>query len=147
MRLSKLPIECFWRWKTSNYYVSGQYIEDEGIMKDNYLKRVNFQSRIRAKLSPKLNLDVNVRPSYSVKRRSTIAYSDLTRSLSFMPVYHNDYTAALTGYPAGSYAQGRHFNNVNFNYTDENGVPQNFTSSLWEPTIIRRFQEWTMKKG
>ena len=117
--------------KTSNYYVSGQYIEDEGIMKDNYLKRVNFQSRIRAKLSPKLNLDVNVRPSYSVKRRSTIAYSDLTRSLSFMPVYHNAYTAALTGYPEGSYAQGRHFNNVNFNYTDENGVPQNYTSSLW----------------
>jgi len=117
--------------KTSNYYVSGQYIEDEGIMSDNFLKRVNFQSRIRAKLSPKLTLDVNVRPSYSVKRRSTIAYSDLTRSLSFMPVYHNAYTAALTGYPEGSYAQGRHFNNVNFNYTDENGVPQNYTTSLW----------------
>lgn len=48
-----------------------------------------------------------------------------------MPVYHNAYTSALTGYPNGSYAQGRHFNNVNFNYTDENGVPQNYTTSLW----------------
>lgn len=117
--------------KTANYYVSGQYIEDEGLMKDNFLKRINFQSRVRAKLSDKLSLDFNVRPSYSKRRRSTISYSDLTRSLGFMPIRHNAYTSALTGYPIGDYAQGRHFNNVNFDYIDENGQQQNFTTSLW----------------
>lgn len=117
--------------KASNYYISGQYIEDEGLMKDNFLKRMNFQSRVRAKLSDKLSLDVNVRPSYSQRRRSTISYSDLTRSLGFMPTRHNEYTSGLTGYPIGDYAHGRHFNNVNFNYLDESGVQQNFTTSLW----------------
>ncbi|MCC9064847.1 SusC/RagA family TonB-linked outer membrane protein [Flavobacterium piscisymbiosum] len=117
--------------KNATYYISGQYIEDEGLMKDNFLNRVNFQTRVKAKLSDKLTLDVNLRPSYSFKRRSTISYSDLTRSLSFMPSKHNEYTSALTGYPVGEYAHGRHFNNVNFNYTDENGVQQNFTTSLW----------------
>lgn len=117
--------------KASNYYVSGQYIEDEGLMKDNYLTRINFQSRVRAQLSDKLSLDFNLRPSYTKKRRSTIAYSDLTRSLGFMPSRHNAYTSALTGYPEGSYAHGRHFNNAHFNYLDENGVQQDFTTSLW----------------
>jgi TonB-linked SusC/RagA family outer membrane protein len=117
--------------KASNYYIASQYIEDEGLMKDNFLKRINFQSRVRAKLSDKLSLDVNIRPSYSHKRRSTISYSDLTRSLGFMPARHNEYTSALTGYQLGEYAHGRHFNNVNFNYLDEEGVQQNYTTSLF----------------
>jgi TonB-linked SusC/RagA family outer membrane protein len=115
----------------TTYYISGQYIDDEGLLKDNFLRRVNFQSRVKTKLSDKLTLDVNVRPSYTQRRRSSVSFTDFARTYTFLPVRHTEYTSGLTGYPLGSYAHGRHFQNVNFNYIDEDGVPQDFTASLW----------------
>lgn len=115
----------------TTYFVSGQYIEDEGLLKDNYLNRFNFNSRLRTKLSNKLSLDINLRPSYTKRRRSSIAFTDFARTYGFLPVRHTAYTSALTGYPEGSYAHGRHFNNLTFDYIDEFGQQQNFTASLW----------------
>ncbi|MGV3459789.1 MAG: SusC/RagA family TonB-linked outer membrane protein [Flavobacterium sp.] len=115
----------------TTYFISGQYIEDEGLLKDNFLNRVNFSSRVKTKLNKKLTLDVNVRPSYSKRRRSSVSFTDFARTYGFLPVRHTAYTSALTGYPLGSYAHGRHFNNLTFNYLDENGVEENYTASLW----------------
>jgi TonB-linked SusC/RagA family outer membrane protein len=115
----------------TTYFISGQYIDDEGLLKDNFLKRINFQSRIKTKLSDKLSLDVTIRPSYSYKRRSSVAFTDFARTYGFLPVRHTAYTSALIGYPQGDYAHGRHFNNLTFDHLDENGVQQNYTASLW----------------
>jgi TonB-linked SusC/RagA family outer membrane protein len=115
----------------TTYYISGQLIQDEGLLKDNFLDRINFQSRVKTKLSDKLTLDVNIRPSYSKRRRSSVSFTDFARTYGFLPVRHTAYTSALTGYPQGSYAHGRHFNNLPFDYVDEFGVQQNFTASLW----------------
>ncbi|RYD94866.1 MAG: SusC/RagA family TonB-linked outer membrane protein, partial [Sphingobacteriales bacterium] len=115
----------------TTYFVSGQYIQDQGLLKDNFLDRINFQSRIKTKLSDKLTLDVNIRPSYSKRRRSSVSFTDFARTYGFLPVRHTEYTSALTGYPVGSYAHGRHFNNLTFDYVDEFGVQQNYTASLW----------------
>jgi TonB-linked SusC/RagA family outer membrane protein len=115
----------------TTYFVSGQYIEDEGLLKDNELTRVSLQSRLKTKLSDKLTFDINIRPSYTKRRRSSVAFTDFARTYGFLPVRHTAYTSGLTGYPEGSYAHGRHFNNLAFNYLDENGVQQNYTASLW----------------
>lgn len=115
----------------TTYFVSGQYIEDEGLLKDNYLNRFNFNSRLKTKLNEKLTLDINIRPSYTKRRRSSVSFTDFARTYTFLPVRHTEYTSGITGYPVGSYAHGRHFNNIPFNYIDENGVQQNFTASLW----------------
>ena len=115
----------------TTYYIAGQYIDDEGLLRDNFLNRINFQSRVKTKLTKNLTLDVNLRPSYTKRRRSSVAFTDYARTYTFLPVRHNEYTSALTGYPVGSYAHGRHFNDLHFMYTDENGVEQDFTTSLW----------------
>ncbi|SFW51613.1 TonB-linked outer membrane protein, SusC/RagA family [Sinomicrobium oceani] len=116
----------------TRYYISTQWIEDEGLLKDNFNNRFNLQGRLSTKLSDDLEIGVNFRPSYSRMRRSTVPFSDFSRALQWGPVRHNDFTAELTGQPLGSYAHPRHFNNTTYNYTDENGEERTFTvPSLW----------------
>jgi TonB-linked SusC/RagA family outer membrane protein len=117
---------------STKYYISTQYIEDEGLLKDNYNNRLNLSGRLRTKLSDKLEVGFNFRPSYSRLRRSTVSFSDFSRALQWGPIRHNEFTSELTGYPVGEYAHPRHFNNTTFNYLDNDGVEQSFTEkSLW----------------
>lgn len=116
----------------TKYYISTQYIEDEGLLKDNYNNRLNLSGRLTTKLTDKLQVGFNFRPSYSRLRRSTVAFSDFSRALQWGPVRHNEFTSELTGYPVGAYAHPRHFNNTTYSYLDNEGVEKTFTeSSLW----------------
>ncbi|WP_417290331.1 SusC/RagA family TonB-linked outer membrane protein [Corallibacter sp.] len=116
----------------TKYYIATQWIEDEGLLRDNFNNRLNLQGRLSTKLSEKLEVGFNFRPSYSRLRRSTVRFSDYSRALQWGPVRHNQFTSDLTGQPVGSYSHPRHYNNTTYNYVDADGVNQTFTvSSLW----------------
>jgi TonB-linked SusC/RagA family outer membrane protein len=118
--------------KKTKYFISGQYIEDEGLLKDNFLERMNLQTKLSSELSDNFKIGVNMTGSYSHVRRSAINFTDSKRMQSWLPVYHNEYTSQLTGEPEGSYAHPRHFNNTSYDYIDQNGVEQNTGNiSLW----------------
>lgn len=116
----------------TKYFISGQYIEDEGLLKDNSLERMNLQTKISSELSDNFKIGVNFTGSYSTIRRSAINYTDAKRMQSWLPVTHNEWTSQLTGEPVGSYSHPRHYNNTSYDYVDENGVEQNTGNiSLW----------------
>lgn len=116
----------------TKYYISTQYIEDEGLLKDNYNNKLNFQGRLSTKLSEKFEIGFNFRPSFSRLRRSTVPFSDFSRALQWGPVRHDAFTSELTGQLIGSYSHPRHYNNTTYAYVDDQGVNQTFTvSSLW----------------
>lgn len=118
--------------KQTKFYISSQWIEDEGLLKDNYNNRLNISGRLSTKLSENLQIGFNFRPSFNRLRRSTVRFSDYSRALQFGPVRHNAFTSELTGQPVGSYAHPRHFNNTSYSYVDANGETQTFTvNSLW----------------
>lgn len=118
--------------RLTKYYFSGQFVQDEGLVKDNEYRALNLQARFNTKLSDKVKLGLNFRPSYSRQRRSAQQFSDFARNYGFFAPRHNQFSSDLTGEPVGSYAHARHFRNLDFSYIDENGDQQDFTqSSIW----------------
>ncbi|MDP5076540.1 MAG: TonB-dependent receptor plug domain-containing protein, partial [Nonlabens sp.] len=118
--------------RLTKYYLSGQFVEDEGLLKDNTYRAVNLQARFNTKLSDDVKLGVNFRPSFSRQQRSAQQFSDFARNYAFFAPRHNQFSSDLTGQPVNSYAHARHYRNLNFTYVDENGTTQNFAqSSIW----------------
>lgn len=100
--------------KGLKYYVSGSYIKDEGIMLDNEYEKINLRSKIDATLSKRVTMGINLAPTYSKRKTPSTNFIDFYRTPSWLPVRHTAQTAKLTGYPEGSYANGAHFNNVDY---------------------------------
>jgi TonB-linked SusC/RagA family outer membrane protein len=118
--------------RLTKYYFSGQFVQDEGLVKDNEYRALNLQARFNTKLSDDVKLGINFRPSYSRQRRSAQQFSDFARNYNFFAPYHNQWSSDLTGQPVGSPAHARHYRNLDFTYLDENGDQQSFTqSSIW----------------
>jgi hypothetical protein len=75
-----------------------------------------------AKLSKAATLGVNLSPTYSRQERPAVDLTDYMRFPSWLPIRHNEATAALTGKVAGDYAQPSDFNGINISgigYDDE----------------------------
>ncbi|PRP66707.1 SusC/RagA family TonB-linked outer membrane protein [Nonlabens agnitus] len=118
--------------RLTKYYFSGQFIQDEGVLKDNEYRALNLQARFSTKLSDDVKIGINFRPSFSRQQRSAQQFSDFARNYNFLPTRHNQFSSDLTGEPVGSYAHARHFRNLDFSILDENGVQNDFTiSSIW----------------
>lgn len=117
----------------TTYYTSGEYIENEGLLKDNELERINLQTKLKIKLNQDVDLSMNLRPSYEKIRRPGINFQDTYRYETWMPVYHNEYTSALTGEPVGSYSHNPQYRNLSFDFIDADGNPQNTgnLTNLW----------------
>ena len=98
---------------TSNFYISGSYQNNEGLMKDNTYERLNFMLKLNTKLSDKLNLGVNVSPQFINSEKSTANFNLGLPYDNFMPIYHNDFTSFLTRntYKPGEYTRSSHFGN------------------------------------
>lgn len=109
--------------KETKYFISAAYTKDEGIMLQNSLDKLNFRSKIDAKLSNVVSVGVNVSGTYTKTKRPKNNFIDFYRTPSFLPVYHNDYSTELTGY--SGFARGSHFNNVQTptGTPDEDGNP------------------------
>lgn len=102
------------------YYLSGNYVQEDGVMINSNYTRMNLRSRINAKLSKRVDISLNIAPSYTKTETPATNFIDFYRTPSFMPVRHTAATSALTGKPIGSYARGNDFSNVT--YTREDGT-------------------------
>lgn len=118
--------------RLTKYYFSGQYIQDEGLVKGMDYKALNLQARFNTKLNDKVKIGLNFRPSYSRQQRTAVDFSDFSRNYNFFAPVHNEFSSALTGQPVGSYAHPRDYRNLDFSYIDDDGQQQDFTqSSIW----------------
>lgn len=130
-----------------NYFISGQYIDDEGMLKDNRMNRFNLSAKINAKLNKNLKIGLDLKPTYTHTQRSAVPFADFTRSHTWSPVRHNAYTSAATGYAEGEYAHGRHYRNIALTYLDAEGNQQSVTNSnIWgtgnNNPVSRMENEW-----
>lgn len=98
--------------KNFRYYLSGNYINDQGIMKKSDYEKFSIQGKMTTKLNDRVTVSLTFNPSYSKSQRPRANFTDYMRNPSFMPVKHNQYTADLTGEEVGTYAFGRHFVNT-----------------------------------
>lgn len=118
--------------KESRYFVSANYTKDEGIMIQNALQKVNFRAKVDMALSKYVSAGVNVSGTYQTSDRPATNFINFYRTPSALPVYHNDFTTALTkGYTG--YARGNHFKEVRFPWANPNdpyGNPSFETATL-----------------
>jgi len=103
--------------KTVKFYVSGAYQRDEGMMYHSEYDKYSLRSKLDLDLSKRVKFSFNLNPSYIKRERPSVNYIDFVRFQSFLPVYHNDVTAAFVTQAAqwvnikpGDFAQARHFN-------------------------------------
>lgn len=113
--------------KEAKYYISGSYTGEDGIMINSRYDKFNVRAKVNATLSKYVEIGVNLAPSYTKRESPATNFIDFYRTYSWLPVRHTEFTSALTGQPIGSYAHGRHFNNLE--YTDSDG--NTFTASPW----------------
>ncbi len=129
--------------KNLKYYISGNYNKEDGIMKKSSYEKYNFKAKIDAKLSKAITIGINLAPTYSKKETPAVDLTDYMRFQSWMPVRHNQATAALNGAVAGEYAQVPDFYTLQlsgFGYNNEvwnlDGVSP-WTSANQNPVSIR----------
>lgn len=125
--------------KTVRYFISGGYNGDEGVMIKNNFEKYNFRSKLDVDLSNKLKLSVNLNPSFSTKETPSENFTNFIRYPSFLPIYHNEATAAFVhqnpqwaAVKAGDFAHPRHFNLLNYS-----GVMPDGTN--WGPALASPF--------
>jgi TonB-linked SusC/RagA family outer membrane protein len=129
--------------KNLQYYVSGNYSSEKGIMKESSYDKYTFRAKMDAKLTPKITLGVNLAPSYSETESPGTNLTDYMRFPSWFPIRHNAATAALTGKTAGDYAQPSDFNGISINGVGYDGEIWNlvgvspFSSSNQNPVSVR----------
>ena len=99
--------------KDLKYYISGAYNGEKGIMKFSNYDKYTFMSKIDSKLSKKASVGINIAPTISKQISPGNDFVDFARFPSWLPVYHNAATAALTGKNIGNYAQANDFSNLN----------------------------------
>ncbi|MBE5032567.1 SusC/RagA family TonB-linked outer membrane protein [Gallalistipes aquisgranensis] len=92
------------------YYSSAAWTRDQGIMLQNEVQKVTFRTKVDADLSKTVTFGVNVSANYQKAERPRNNFIDFYRTPSFLPVYHNAWSTALTGYTG--FARGSHFNNL-----------------------------------
>jgi len=116
------------------YFVSGGYQSDEGMMFKSMFERFNLRTKLDIDLGSKVKLGLNLNPSYTKRQSPSENFTNFYRYPSFLPVYHNDSTAAKVNTLAqwasirpGAYAQPRHFSSIYYSGTMPDG-------SLWVPT-------------
>lgn len=92
------------------YFVSGNYLKQEGIIKRSGIDRYTVRSNIDAQLSPKLKIGMSFSPSFMAENRANAeghwaAYGIINSALSlapFVPIYQANGTtySAQTAYAA-----------------------------------------------
>lgn len=129
--------------KNLKYFISGNYNNEDAIMKNSSYNKFSFRAKMDGKLSKAVSIGFNLTPTYSKKESPAVDLTDYMRFPSWMPIRHNEATAALSGKIAGDYAQPSDFNGSSlsgFGYGNEvwTLVGQNpFSSSNQNPVSIR----------
>lgn len=117
--------------KDLKYYISASGQKDQAILKYSDNERLNVKAKIDGALSKKVDFSINFNPSYIKTQRPAVNFTDYFRFGSFLPVYHNEFTAAYvrqnaqwTNILPGDFVQARHFNGLQYSGTMPDG-------SLW----------------
>jgi len=99
------------------YFISGAYQRDQGMMYHSEYDRFNVRTKLDAQLSKRIKFTLNLNPSYIKRERPSVNFIDFVRFQSFLPVYHNETSAAFVNQDPlwahikpGDFAQARHFN-------------------------------------
>ena len=90
--------------KNLKYYMSGNYTGENGIMKNSSYDKYTFRGKLDAALSKKVTAGFSFSPSYSRKENPGADLNTYMRYPTWLPIRHNEATAALTGKTAGSYS-------------------------------------------
>jgi TonB-linked SusC/RagA family outer membrane protein len=119
--------------KGVKYFISTGYQRDEGMMNKSDFERFTVRAKVDMQFSPRVKLSVNINPSYSRRETPSENFTNFYRYPSFLPVYHNELTAAAVNTVAqwanirpGDYAQPRHFTGVVYSATMPDGT-------VWAP--------------
>lgn len=129
--------------KTKKFYISGGYSTEDGIMKNSSYDKFSLKTKLDVKLGNKVRVGVNFNPSYSEKERPRVNLTDYMRFPTWMPVRHNEATAAMTGSKVGEYAQVPDFTATTISGIGVDGEVWNmsgvnpWTSGNQTPTSIR----------
>jgi len=116
--------------KSMRYYTSASYTKDEGIMLQNSVQKLSVRTRLDLDLSQRVRFGYNISGNYSKRDRPRNNFIDFYRTSSFLPVYHNEWTSALTGGYTG-FARGSHFNQI----TTPTGEPDSFGNPTWDSKV------------
>jgi TonB-dependent starch-binding outer membrane protein SusC len=107
--------------KDVRYYVSGGYQNDEGMMNKSNFEKFNVRTKVDIDFSKKVKLSLNLNPSYAKKITPSQNFTNFWRYPTWLPVYHNDLTAALVRgnvqyatIQEGDFAHTRHFNGFKY---------------------------------
>ncbi len=129
--------------KNMKYFISGNYVGEDGIMKGSTYDKYTFRAKADIKLSNFVTLGVNLSPTFSRQERPGTDLTDYIRFPSWIPIRHNPATAALTGKIAGEYAQPADFNGISISGEGIGGEIWHltgvnpFSSSNQNPVSIR----------
>lgn len=114
--------------KDLRYYISASGQKDEAVLKYSDNSRLNLKAKIDGALSKKVNFSLNFNPSYIKTQRPAVNFTDYFRFGSFLPVYHNDFTATYVrqnpqwgSILPGDFVQARHFNGLQYSGTMPDG--------------------------
>ncbi len=120
--------------KDVRYFISGGYQSDEGMMYKSNYEKLNIRAKVDVDLTKRVQLSLNLNPSYSTRQTPSENYTNFMRFSSVLPVYHNELTAAWVrqnpqwaDIKAGDFAHPRHFSNQIYSGTMPDG-------SLWTST-------------
>lgn len=111
--------------KDIRYFVSGSFVDDKGLMYQNENKKVNVRAKLDVDLSRIVKFGINMSFNYQNTSRPVNNYIDFYRTPSFLPVRHNEWSTAVTGY--SGYARGSHFNNI----SAPAGDPDEYGNPTW----------------
>ena len=95
--------------ENKQFYLSGNYNSENGIMEKSSYQKYSLRAKVDFKLSDKVKVGVNITPIFSTRERPQGNLTDYIRFHSWVPIYFNEATAAMTGGTVGEYAQVRDF--------------------------------------
>jgi len=114
--------------KDLRYYISASGQKDEAVLKYSDNSRINVKAKVDGALSKKIDFSINFNPSYIKTQRPAVNFTDYFRFGSFLPVRHNDFTAAYVRQNSqwanvlpGDFVQARHFNGLQYSGTMPDG--------------------------
>lgn len=136
--------------KELKYYISASGQKDQAVLKFSNNSRINMKTKLDGTLGKAVTFSVNFNPSYIKTQRPAVNFTDYFRFGSFLPVRHNEFTAAYVHQNAqwadilpGDYVQARHFNGLQYSGTmpdgtlwTSSGVVEPFATSNNTPVSI-----------
>jgi TonB-linked SusC/RagA family outer membrane protein len=129
--------------KNTKYFISANYNKEEGIMKESEYNKFSFRVKADTKLSKKVALGINLVPTYSRTISPEVDLTNYQRYPSWLPIRHNEATAALVNKKVGDYAQASEFLGITISGVGYNNEIWHLTganpsgSSVQNPVSVR----------